>query len=133
MGRGDSDDFSVALSYFASYQSYANEEMPRIPPDYRGALMEAAESAAARAMWLSLDESEQPLPGMSFNVQTSQAVALQKAFMDVNRSDLAIRFQRLLNRRALAQIKSGLNEIDAQPLFTQRTDIQRWEIGRAHV
>ncbi|WP_454864677.1 type VI secretion system protein [Pseudomonas rhizophila] len=127
MGRGDSDDFSVALNYFASYQSYANEELPRIPPDYRGALMEAAESAAARAMWLSLDDSEQPLPGMSFNVQTSQAVALQKAFMDVKRSDLAIRFQRLLNRRALAQIQSGLNEIDAQPLFTQRADVQRWD------
>lgn len=128
MGQGDgSDDFSVALNYFASYKSYANEELPRIPPDYRDALMQAAEGAAARAMWLSLDESDESLPGMGFNVQTAQAVALQKAFMDVHRGDLAIRFQRLLNRRALAQIKSGLDEIDAQPLFSQRADIQRWD------
>ena len=128
MGQGDgSDDFSGALNYFASYKSYANDELPRIPPDYRDALIQAAESAAARAMWLSLDESDASLPGMGFNVQTSQAVALQKAFMDVHRSDLAVRFQRLLNRRALAQIKSGLDEIDAQPLFSQRADIQRWD------
>lgn len=128
MGQGDgSEDFSVALNYFASYKSYANEEMPRIPPDYRDALMQAAEGAAARAMWLSLDESDEALPGMGFNVQTTQAVALQKAFMDVHRSDLAIRFQRLLNRRALAQLKSGLDEIDAQPLFSQRADVQRWD------
>ncbi len=128
MGQGNGgDDFSVALNYFASYKSYASEELPRIPPDYRDALMQAAEEAAAQAMWLSLDESEESLPGMGFNVQTAQAVALQKAFMDVHRGDLAIRFQRLLNRRALAQIKSGLDEIDAQPLFSQRADIQRWD------
>ncbi|ROM75659.1 type VI secretion system protein ImpL [Pseudomonas brassicacearum] len=128
MGQGDgSDDFSGALNYFASYKSYANDELPRIPPDYRDALMQAAEGAAARAMWLSLDESDASLPGMGFNVQTSQAVALQKAFMDVHRSDLAVRFQRLLNRRALAQIKSGLDEIEAQPLFSQRADVQRWD------
>ncbi|MFL6532725.1 MAG: type VI secretion system protein ImpL, partial [Pseudomonas sp.] len=128
IGQGDgSDDFSVALNYFASYKSYASEELSRIPPDYRDALMQAAENAAARAMWLSLDESEEPLPGMGFNVQTTQAVALQKAFMDVHRGDLAIRFQRLLNRRALAQINSGLDEIDAQPLFSQRADIERWD------
>ncbi|MDU9034644.1 type VI secretion system protein ImpL [Pseudomonas corrugata] len=128
MGQGGgSDDFSVALNYFASYKSYANEELPRIPPDYRDALIQAAEGAAARAMWLSLDESEEQLPGMGFNVQTTQAVALQKAFMDVHRADLAMRFQRLLNRRALAQIKSGLDEIEAQPLFSQRADVQRWD------
>lgn len=128
IGQGDGgDDFSVALNYFASYKSYASEELSRIPPDYRDALMQAAETAAARAMWLSLDENDQPLPGTGFNVQTTQAVALQKAFMDVHRSDLAIRFQRLLNRRALAQINSGLDEIDAQPLFSQRADIERWE------
>ncbi|WP_434610411.1 type VI secretion system protein [Pseudomonas sp. R1-7] len=128
IGQGDGgDDFSVALNYFASYKSYASEELSRIPPDYRDALMQAAETAAARAMWLSLDENDQPLPGTGFNVQTTQAVALQKAFMDVHRSDLAIRFQRLLNRRALAQINSGLDEIDAQPLFSQRADIERWD------
>ena len=128
IGRGDGgDDFSVALNYFASYKSYASEELSRIPPDYRDALMQAAENAAARAMWLSLDENDQPLPGTGFNVQTTQAVALQKAFMDVNRGDLAIRFQRLLNRRALAQINSGLAEIDVQPLFSQRADIERWD------
>lgn len=128
-GVGD-DDFSVALNYFASYKRYANEELPRIPPDYRGALMQAAEGAAARAMWLSLDDSDEQLPGMGFNVQTSQAVALQKAFMDVHRGDLAIRFQRLLNRRALAQIQSGLEQIDAQPLFSQRADVQHWDGSR---
>ncbi|WP_260954566.1 type VI secretion protein IcmF/TssM N-terminal domain-containing protein [Pseudomonas citri] len=122
-----SDDFSVALNYFASYKAYVNEELSRIPPDYRDALMQAAEGAAARAMWLSLDESDEQLPGMGFNVQTSQAVALQKAFMDVNRGDLATRLQRLLNRRALAQIRSGLDEINAQPLFSQRADVQRWD------
>ena len=128
IGRGDGgDDFSVALNYFASYKSYASEELSRILPDYRDALMQAAENAAARAMWLSLDENDQPLPGTGFNVQTTQAVALQKAFMDVNRGDLAIRFQRLLNRRALAQINSGLAEIDVQPLFSQRADIERWD------
>ncbi|WP_434630273.1 type VI secretion system protein ImpL [Pseudomonas sp. Z1-29] len=128
IGQGDgSDDFSVALNYFASYKSYASEELSRIPPDYRDALMQAAENAAARAMWLSLDESDEPSPGLGFNVQTGQAVALQKAFMDVHRGDLAIRFQRLLNRRALAQINNGLAEIDAQPLFSQRADIERWD------
>ncbi|WP_448632684.1 MULTISPECIES: type VI secretion system protein [Pseudomonas fluorescens group] len=126
-GQGSgSDDFSVALNYFASYKSYTNEELSRIPPVYREALIQAAEGAAAQAMWLSLDESDEQLPGMPFNVQTTQAVALQKAFMDVHRSDLATRLQRLLNRRALAQIRSAQQEIEAQPLFSQRADVQRW-------
>ncbi|MCU1749094.1 type VI secretion protein IcmF/TssM N-terminal domain-containing protein [Pseudomonas sp. 6D_7.1_Bac1] len=124
----DSDGLDSALNDFASYKSYANEELPRIPPAYRGALLQAAEGAAAKAMWLSLqDQGGQGQQGAGFNVQVPQAVALQKAFIEVHRSDLATRLQSSLNRRALAEVASGLNEIVAQPVFSERTSIGRWD------
>ncbi|MDX9669647.1 MULTISPECIES: type VI secretion system protein [unclassified Pseudomonas] len=124
----DGDDLNTSLSYFASYKSYVAEELPRIPPAYREALLQAAESAAAQAMWLSLkDHNDQTQPYAVFNVKAEQAMALQKAFVEVHRSDLASRLQGALNRRALAQIVSGLEEITAQPLFGGRTEISQWD------
>lgn len=124
----DSDGLNSALNYFASYKSYVSEELPRIPPAYRGALLQAAEGAAAKAMWFSLEEQGgQVQQGTGFNVQASQAVALQKAFVELRRSDLATRLQNALNRRALAEVANGLNEIIAQPLFSERTSIARWD------
>ncbi|MGF6090214.1 type VI secretion system protein [Pseudomonas sp. 18173] len=124
----DGDDLSTALNYFASYKSYAAEELPRIPPAYRDALLQAAEGAAAQAMWLSLkDQNDRPQPDGVFNVLAPQAVALQKAFVEVHRSDLAMRVQNALNRRAIAQVASGLDEITAQPLFSGRSEISQWD------
>lgn len=125
----DGEGLNSALNYFASYKSYVSEELPRIPPAYRGAMLQAAEGAVARAMWLSLEDRDGELPQGSgaFNVQTQQAVALQKAFVDIKRSDLATRLQNYLNRRALAEVAAGLNEIQAQPLFGERVDIGQWD------
>ncbi|WP_367253732.1 type VI secretion system protein [Pseudomonas sp. stari2] len=124
----DGDDLNTSLNYFASYKSYVAEELPRIPPVYREALLQAAEGAAAQAMWLSLkDHNDQTHPYAVFNVQAEQAMALQKAFVEVHRSDLAARLQGALNRRAMAQIVNGLDEITAQPLFGGRTEISQWD------
>ncbi|EJM75610.1 type VI secretion system protein [Pseudomonas sp. GM55] len=124
----DGDDLGTALNYFASYKSYAAEELPRIPPAYRDAVLQAAEGAAAKAMWLSLkDQNDQPRGDDVFNVLAPQAVALQKAFAEVHRNDLAMRVQNALNRRAMAQVVSGLEEITAQPLFSGRSEINQWD------
>lgn len=124
----DGDDLDTSLNYYASYKSYLAEELPRIPPAYRGALLQAAQSAAAHAMWLSLkDHNDQTHAYAVFNVKAEQAMALQKAFVEVHRSDLAARLQGALNRRAMAQIVSGLDEITAQPLFGGRTEISQWD------
>jgi len=124
----DGDDLSTALNYFASYKSYAAEELPRIPPAYRDALVQAAEAAAAKAMWLSLkDQNDRPRGDGVFNVLAPQAVALQKAFAEVHRNDLAMRVQNALNRRAIAQVVDGLAEITAQPLFGGRSEISQWD------
>ncbi|MGZ9667704.1 type VI secretion system protein [Pseudomonas sp. GNP014] len=124
----DGDDLNTSLNYFSSYKSYIAEELPRIPPAYREALLQTAESAAAQAMWLSLkDHDDQMHPYAVFNVQAEQAMALQKAFVEVHRNDLAARLQSALNRRALAQIVGGLDEITAQPLFAGRTEISQWD------
>lgn len=124
----DGDDLNTSLNYFSSYKSYIAEELPRIPPAYREALLQTAESAAAQAMWLSLkDHDDQMHPYAVFNVQAEQAMALQKAFVEVHRNDLAARLQSALNRRALAQIVGGLDEITAQPLFGGRTEISQWD------
>ncbi|KPN91130.1 type VI secretion system protein [Pseudomonas nunensis] len=124
----DGDDLNGALNYFASYKSYAAEELPRIPPAYRGAVLAAAEGAVAKAMWLSLkDHNDQSHAYGVFNVQAPQAVALQKAFIELRRGDLATRLQSALNRRALDQVVGGLDEITAQPLFSGRTEISQWD------
>ncbi|WP_339432707.1 type VI secretion system protein [Pseudomonas sp. EA_65y_Pfl2_P78] len=124
----DGDDFNLSLSYFASYKSYVAEELPRIPPAYRGAVLQAAENAAAQAMWLSLrDHDDRTQSYAVFNVRAEQAMALQKAFVELRRSDLAARLQGGLNRRAMAQIVSGLNEISDQPLFGGRTEVSQWD------
>ncbi|MFJ2321076.1 type VI secretion system protein [Pseudomonas sp. NPDC087817] len=124
----DGDDLNTSLNYFTSYKSYVAEELPRIPPAYREALLQTAEAAAAQAMWLSLkDHNDQTHPYAVFNVQAEQAMALQKAFVEVHRNDLAARLQGALNRRAMAQVVSGLDEITAQPLFAGRTEISQWD------
>lgn len=75
----DGDDLNESLKYFADYNSYIAEELPRIPPDYRVAVLKAAERAAAQAMWLSLkDHNDQAHPYAVFNVQAEQAMALQR-------------------------------------------------------
>lgn len=123
----DGDDLNESLKYFADYNSYIAEELPRIPPDYRSAMMKTAESAAAQAMWMSLkDHNDQAYPYAVFNVRAEQAMDLQKAFVEVHRTDLATRLQTALNRRAMAQIINGLDEITAQPLFGGRTEISQW-------
>ncbi|POA48775.1 type VI secretion system protein ImpL [Pseudomonas sp. MPR-ANC1] len=124
----DGDDLNTSLNYFTGYKSYVAEELPRIPPAYREALLQTAEAAAAQAMWLSLkDHNDQTHPYAVFNVQAEQAMALQKAFVEVHRNDLAARLQGALNRRAMAQVVSGLDEITAQPLFAGRTEISQWD------
>ena len=124
----DGDDLNTSLNYFTSYKSYVAEELPRIPPAYREALLQTAEAAAAQAMWLSLkDHNDQTHPYAVFNVQAEQAMALQKAFVEVHRNDLAARLQGALNRRAMAQIVAGLDEITAQPLFGGRAEISQWD------
>lgn len=124
----DGDDLNAALNYFASYKHYVAEELPRIPADYRGALMQAAEGAVAKAMWQSIkNHNDQTHAYGVFNVQAPQAIALQKAFVEVRRSDLATRLQSALNRRAMAQITDGLNEVVAQPLFGGRAQISQWD------
>ncbi|MBK5530291.1 type VI secretion system protein ImpL [Pseudomonas sp. TH08] len=124
----DGDDLNTSLNYFTSYKSYVAEELPRIPPAYREALLQTAEAAAAQAMWLSLkDHNDQTHPYAVFNVQAEQAMALQKAFVEVHRNDLAARLQAALNRRAMAQIVAGLDEITAQPLFGGRAEISQWD------
>lgn len=124
----DGDDLNAALNYFASYKSYVAEELPRIPADYRRALMQAAEGAVAKAMWQSIKNHNDLTHAYGvFNVQAPQAIALQKAFVEVRRSDLAIRLQSALNRRAMAQITDGLNEVVVQPLFGGRAQISQWD------
>lgn len=124
----DGDDLNESLKYFADYNSYIAEQLPRIPPDYRDALLKTAERAAAQAMWLSLkDHNDQAQPYAVFNVRAEQAMALQKAFVEVHRSDLAARLQAALNRRAMAQIVAGLDEVTAQPLFGGRAEISQWD------
>jgi len=124
----DGDDLNAALSYFASYKSYVAEELPRIPGDYRAALMQAAEGAVAKAMWQSIKNHNDRAHAYGvFNVQAPQAIALQKAFVEVRRSDLATRLQSALNRRAIAQINEGLDEVVAQPLFSGRPEISQWD------
>lgn len=127
-GQGvDGDDFANALNYFASYKRYAAEELPRIPPAYRGALLQAAEGAVVKAMLTSFRERNEQANRGVFNVQAAQAIDLQKAFIEVRRSDLATRLQSALNRRALAEVGSGLDGIVAQPLFSERTEIGQWD------
>ncbi|NWB26104.1 type VI secretion system protein [Pseudomonas gingeri] len=124
----DSDGLNNALTYFASYKSYASEEMPRIPPAYRGPMLRAAENAAAKAMWLSLESSRGQTPGTAaFNIKTDQALAVQSAFIELKRADLASNLQNSLNRRALAEVGSGLEQINAQSVFHERVDIDSWD------
>ncbi len=124
----DSDGLNSALMYFASYKSYASEDMPRIPPAYRGPMLRVAENAAARAMWVSLESSRDPSQGTAaFNIKTDQALALQSAFIELKRTDLASSLQNALNRRALAEVGSGLEQINAQAVFHERVDINSWD------
>jgi len=124
----DSDGLKNALTYFASYKSYASEEMPHIPPAYRGPMLRVAASAAAKAMWLGLENSHGPSQGATaFNIRTDQALAVQSAFIELKRADLASNLQTSLNGRALTEVDSALEQINAQAVFHERVDIDSWD------
>lgn len=128
----DSEGLRAALNYFDSYSNYAGRELPRIPPAFRAALLDAAQSAAATAMWFGLEAREPPRLGGErvFDVPADKAQLLQKAFSELKRPDLAATFQHVLNQRAVADVLGALSEVEALPLFQQRYAIEQWEGGQ---
>ncbi|MDD0974511.1 type VI secretion system protein [Pseudomonas fontis] len=126
----DSDGLRLALNYYDSYKLYAHESLPGIPPVYRNALLKTAENTAADAMWLSLnrhsaqDELERP---PMFEVRADQALSLHKAFIQLQRPDLASSLQSYLNQSALTDITQGLDSVFEQPLFSDRANIGQWD------
>lgn len=126
----DSDGLGSALNYYDSYKNYASRELPQIPPVFRAALLGAAQSAAATAMWFSL-ETRANLPRLraeqTFDVPADKALLLQKAFVELKRPDLAATLQNVLNQRAMADVMRALGEVEALPVFRQRYAIEHWD------
>ncbi|MGE8498049.1 MAG: type VI secretion system protein [Pseudomonas sp.] len=126
----DGNGLGAALGYFDSYKSYASRELPQIPPAFRTALLGAAQSAAATAMWYSL-ETRANLPRLraqqTFDVPADKALLLQKAFVELKRPDLAQTLQNVLNQRALADVVRALEEVEVLPVFHQRYAIEQWD------
>ncbi|MGE8360120.1 type VI secretion system protein [Pseudomonas sp.] len=126
----DGNGLGAALDFYDSYKGYASRELPQIPPVYRAALLGAAQSAAATAMWVSL-ESRANLPRLraqqTFDVPADKALLLQKAFVELKRPDLATTFQNVLNQRALADVQRALEEVEVLPVFHPRYAIEQWD------
>lgn len=127
----DGDGMGAALRYFDSYKAYVDQELPQIPPDYRNALLDAAKSAAAMAMWSRLEPATPTVARsgyeQTFDVPADKALQLQKAFAELRRPDLSEALLRNLNQRALADVRRAQNEIEAQPVLRQRFDLSAWD------
>lgn len=126
----DGEGLRLAQSYYDSYKLYSHESLSGIPPAYRNALLKTAENTAGDAMWASLNrktpESEMASTP-TFQVRTDQALAVHRAFVQLQRPDLASGLQSALNQSALADISLAIDEIDQQPVFRDRADINQWD------
>ncbi|WP_024658999.1 type VI secretion protein IcmF/TssM N-terminal domain-containing protein [Pseudomonas syringae USA007] len=126
----DDEGLALALSYYDSYKRYAQEELTKIPAAYRAALLKTAELTTAKSMWLSMgDQAPDALRSddQPFDIKAGQALAVNKAFQDLKRPQMAISLQNYLNRLALSDIAIATREILEQPLFRDRADINQWE------
>ncbi|MDU9389024.1 type VI secretion system protein [Pseudomonas sp. zfem002] len=128
--RVDSEGLRLAQSYYDSYKLYAHESLSGIPPVYRNALLKTAENTAGDAMWASLNRQtaeSQILSAPSFQVRTDQALAVHRAFVQLQRPDLASGLQSALNQSALADVSQAIDEVFQQPVFRDRADINQWD------
>ncbi len=130
LGRVDSEGLRLAQSYFDSYKQYSHESLSGIPPVYRNALLKTAENAAGDAMWAGLGRQagDSELPGaLTFQVRTDQALAVHRAFVQLQRPDLASGLQSALNQSALADVSTAIDQVFQLPVFRDRADISQWD------
>lgn len=126
----DDEGLDLALSYYDSYKRYSQEELTKIPAAYRAALLKTAELTTAKSMWLSMgDQAPDALQSedQPFDMKAGQALAVNKAFQDLKRPQMAISLQNYLNRLALSDIAVATRQILEQPLFRDRADINQWD------
>ena len=126
----DSEGLRLAQSYADSYKQYAHESLAGMPPAYRNALLKTAENVAGDAMWVSLvrPATEPELHrAPSFEVRADQALAVHRAFIQLQRPDLANGLQTALNQSALADVSQAVDDVLRQQVFHDRAEIDQWD------
>ncbi|MGP0015735.1 type VI secretion system protein [Pseudomonas sp.] len=131
----DSGKLDAALHYHDSYQLWLQQSVAELPAPYRKAMISAARSATAAAMWQSLNNvsslsgSKPPSvdSGTTFNLPADKALQVLQVFSDIGDSRQIELLRQELNARALNDLRRASNEIAALPLFRQPIDFSQWD------
>lgn len=117
----DSDSLSASLRYIASYRSYVEQGVSKVPSEYREALTGSAQSSTAITVWSLLTS---PIAstisrsgGRVFNVPVQDASEVMAAFYTLGHTDMAEALQQELNRRALQDLSNANTDLQALALY----------------
>ena len=118
----DGDSLRSALRYIASYRSYLEQGVAKVPFEYRGALTASAKSSTAVTLWrlfttLKPDAAIGLRGNRAFNVPAQDASEVAAAFRTLGHADMADAFLLELNRRALQDLDSANAELQTLALY----------------
>jgi type VI secretion system protein ImpL len=118
----DNASLNEAQRHFASYRSYLENGISKVPYEYRGALTGSAQSSTALTLWKLLTtlkpSTNANLRGaLSFHVSAQDASAVMIAFHALDHQDMADALQQELDRRALKDLSNADAELHSLALY----------------
>lgn len=134
-----STKLDAALHYYDNYTTYLQQDVAELPPAYRKAIIGAARSASAGAMWQSLTANTTDglataasldAPRSTFNLPADKALQVLQIFSDIGDSRQTNWLRQELNTRALNDLHRATADIDNLPLFRQPLDFSQWDGNR---
>jgi len=118
----DDASLKAALRYFASYRSYLEQGVTKVPYEYRGALIGSAQSSTALTLWrlfttFKPSTSANRSGTLTFNVSAQDASTVATVFQALGHQDMADALLQELDRRALKDLNNADAELYSLALY----------------
>jgi len=131
----DDDSLQKALRYIASYRSYLEQGVAKVPYEYRSALTGSAQTSTATTLWRLFTL---PKPNVAiglnqrvFNVSAQDATDVAAAFQTLGHADMANALLQELNNRALRDLANANHELQVLALYQPlHGDFAWWDGGK---
>ncbi|KTT04968.1 hypothetical protein SB14R_02695 [Pseudomonas oryzihabitans] len=129
----DSDSLTTALAYYDDYQRYLKQDVAELPPTYRRALLATAREAALTAIWQALTSKtlghpQEPtsLSDAAFTLNVDKSSEMLAVLTQLGDSVQAEALRRVLNQRALQDVRRTKVAISALPIFGPPLAFEQW-------
>jgi type VI secretion system protein ImpL len=129
----DADSLDASLRYFASYRSYLEQGIAKVPYEYRNALNSTAKSSTVATLWKLLStlkpNSNSLSDNSTFNLPAQKASEVVTAFLALGRQDMSEKLLQELNRRAFFDLNRADIALQKITLYQPLHDNFDWWDG----